>query len=74
MHSSFVTVVKRGCVGETKDSILDCLSEIFFFLQAENISDRLLSKNVCQTSVFPLNKSFSSKYKLHRFDPPVYEK
>jgi hypothetical protein len=47
---------------------------MFFCLQAENISDRLLSKNVCQTSVFPLNKSFSSKYKLHRFDPPVYEK
>ncbi len=64
---------KRGSVGvkQCMHSFhsLDCLVGVFF--NVETISDFLFSK-FCLFLSFKI-QSFSSKYKLHLFDPPIYE-
>ena len=47
-----------------------CMLNLFLCLQVETSSDLLLSKNCF--SAFMMH-SFSSKHKLHLFDPPEYE-
>ncbi len=64
---------KRGRVGVKQFMhsfhSLDCLLSVF--LHVETISDFLFSK-FCLFLSFKI-QSFSSKHKLHLFDPPVYE-
>ncbi len=67
---------KRGRVGvkQCMHSFhsLDCLLSVFFDdYMSKTISDFLFSK-FCLFLSFKI-QSFSSKHKLHLFDPPVYE-
>ena len=74
-------LVKRGRVGvETMQAFLECLGlftfsvllmlNLFLCLQVETSSDLLLSKSCFSAFIM---QSFSSKHKLHLFDPPEYE-